>query len=143
MDEGIRARLGLPALDQGKPRRDLRVFGFGLAALLTLLAALAWRKGSAAAPWELVLAAAAAAMGWLKPEALGPVYKPWMAAARVIGKANTFIAMALVYYLVITPYAVVIRLFDGDLLDEKFRDRDSYWHAKDGPPDRESYRHQY
>jgi len=143
MDEGICARLGLPVPDPGRPLRELRVFGFGLAALLTLLAGLAWRKGSAAAPWELSLAAAAAGLAGLKPLALKPVHEPWMKVAGAVGKANTYLAMALVYYLVITPYGLLIRLLGRDLLDEKLRDRNSYWHPKGPPPEPESYQNQF
>jgi hypothetical protein len=144
MDEGIRARLGLPAgSDPGKARNDLRTFGIGLAVLLSVLAGLAWRKASPAAPYELALAAICASIAWLRPLALDRIYKPWMKAAGVIGKANTYVVVALVYYLVLTPYGVAARLFGEDLLDEKLRDRDSYWHSRGALPEPESYHHQF
>lgn len=143
MDERIRARLGLPPADTGKARHDLRVFGFGLAVILLVLAGLAWRKGRPAAPYELVLACLSAGLAALRPEALKPLYKPWMKAAGLIGKANTYLVMALVYYLLITPYALVIRLLDLDLLDEKLRDRESYWRAQGPPPEPRSYQNQF
>ncbi|MDD5627837.1 MAG: SxtJ family membrane protein [Elusimicrobia bacterium] len=143
MDEGIRARLGLPVPDPDRPRKDLRVFGIGLAVVLSFFAFLSWRKAGAAWPYELTLAAVCALLGGLRPMALGPVYKPWMKAARAIGKANTWLLMALVYYLVITPYAFIARLIGGDLLDERLRDRESYWHPRSGLPAPESYRNQF
>ena len=143
MDEGIRSRLGLPPADTGKARHDLRVFGFGLAVILLALAALAWRKGRPAAPYELGLACVSAGLAALRPEALSPVYKPWMKAAGFIGKVNTYLIMGLVYYLLITPYALVIRLLGLDLLDEKMRDRESYWRAKGPPPEPQSYQNQF
>lgn len=143
MDEGIRARLGLPA-DPGKGRaqRELRAFGLGLAVFLSLLAVLSLRKGGAAAPWELALAATAAALAAWRPRLLEPVYKPWMKAAGVIGKFNTTLVMALAYYLVLTPYGMVIRFLGRDLLDERFRDRGSYWRTKP-TPEMDSYKNQF
>ncbi|MBI5241323.1 MAG: hypothetical protein HY926_12695 [Elusimicrobia bacterium] len=143
MDEGIRARLGLPVAAPGKERKDLRVFGFGLALILMFFAYLSRRKGGAAAPYELCLAAACALLGGLWPMALGPVYKPWMRAVAVIGKVNTWLVMGILYYLIITPYAFLARLIGGDLLDERMRDRGSYWHLREDVPAPESYRNQF
>jgi len=141
MDEAIRARLGLPAPEP--PLRKQRVFGFGLAVILLILAAAAWHKGRPAMPWELAAAAASALLAWLRPQALSPLYKPWMKAANWLGEANTFLIMAAVYYLALTPYAVVLRLLGRDLLDEKLHDRVSYWHDKGPLPEPRSYLRQF
>ena len=117
MDEGIRARLGLPPTDR--------------------------RKGRPTAPYELGLSLLCALLAGLRAQALQPVYGPWMKAARLLGKVNTYLVMSLVYYLLITPYAVLTRWLAGDLLDERLRDRDSYWHQRQAPPEPESYRHQF
>ena len=143
MDEGIRARLGLPLPDRDKPLRDIRVFGFGLAVILLVLAGLAWRKGRPAAPYELGLALLCAGLAGLRPQALQPVYGPWMKGARFLGRVNTWLVMGLVYYLVLTPYAALARLLGGDLLDERLRDRASYWHPRGETPAPESYRNQF
>ena len=141
MDERIRARLGLPVPDPDRARKDLRVFGFGLAVVLLVFAGLSWRKGGTAAPYELVLACVCALLGGLRPQALKPVYGPWMKAVGVIGRVNTWLVMGLVYYLVITPYALLARLLGGDLLDERLRA--SYWHPRGETPAPESYRNQF
>jgi hypothetical protein len=144
MDEGIRARLGLPGADPAaKERHALRVFGLGLAMLLLLAAGLAWHRGRPAAPWELGLSAIAALLAALRPSALKAVYTPWMRVTEAIGKFNTFLVMSATYYLLITPYGMALRLLGNDLLDEKLRDRDSYWHPKGPPPDPGSYRNQF
>ena len=121
----------------------LRVFGFGLAVVLRVFSALAWRKGRPVAPYELGLAFFCALLAGLRPQALRPLYGPWMKAARWLGKVNTWLVMALVYYLALTPYAVLARLLGGDLLDERLGDRDSYWHPRGESPAPESYRHQF
>ena len=143
MDEGIRARLGLPASKPDQTRHNLRVFGCCLAVLLSLLAVLAWRRASRLAPVELILAVVAALLAGVKPAALASIYNPWTKAAGMIGKVNSYLAMALIYYLVITPYGAVMRLMGIDLLDERLRDRDSYWHARQSTPDAQSYQNQF
>jgi len=143
MDERIRARLGLPSPDPGKPLRDLRVFGFGLAVIAAVLSALAWRKGLARAPWELALAVALALLAGLWPRALKPLYRPWMKAVGAIGKANKWLIMALTYYLIVTPYAVLLRLFGHPLLDLQRGRRASYWRPREAAPEPGSYRDQF
>ena len=115
MDEGIRARLGLPVPNPGRARHDLRVFGIGLGIILTFFAFLSWRKAGAAWPYELALAAVCALLGGLWPMALKPVYGPWMKAVGFIGKVNTWLIMGILYYVIISPYAFLARLIGGDL----------------------------
>ena len=143
MDAGIRSRLGLPFPDPDKPLRDLRVFGFCLAAIETLLALLSWRRGSTAAPWEAGLAALLSLLAGFAPKTFEPIYKPWMKITGLIGRFNTWLLAGLVYFLIITPYGLIIRLLGLDLLDEKLRDRESYWRLKGPPPSPESYRNQF
>lgn len=55
----------------------------------------------------------------------------WMAFARVLGWFNTLLLLTLVYILFIGLPAIVLKLIRKDLLDRRFRDRSSYWRAKD------------
>ena len=110
---------------------------------IVVFSTLAWRRGRAIAPYEFLLGLICAGLAGLRPQALQPVYGPWMKAVGVIGKFNTWLVMGLVYYLVLTPYAVLARLLGGDLLDERIGDRASYWHPRAEAPARESYRDQF
>ena len=143
MDEAIRTRLGLPVPDTSKPLRELRTFGCGLAVFLALVGSLAWHRGSGLAPFDFFLAAFLCLLSNLKPDAFKPLYVTWMKAAHAIGKVNTYLLMALVYYLMIAPYGAIIRLLGHDLLDENLRDRPSYWHLKEPPTKPQSYHNQF
>jgi hypothetical protein len=62
------------------------------------------------------------------------VYLAWLKAAHFIGKAVTIAVLTLVYYLVITPTALLKRVFGGrplPLLPDK--DASSYWIARAEP----------
>lgn len=141
MDEGIRA--GLKGLDPAARRKALRGFGVGLGVLLWIFAALAWRKGSPKASWELAAGALSMLLGLAAPGAFAPLYAAWMPVALFLGRVNTKLLLGLLYYLVITPYGLALRLLGVKLLDETLRDADSYWQPKEPVADLKAYERQF
>lgn len=139
MDEGIRPGLNLksPCL------KDLRVFGLGLAGLLSFFALLAWRKGSPQAAWELGAALISAALAALRPSALLPVYRAWMPVALLLGRINTLLFMLLFYYAILTPYALLLKLLGMEMLDLRFKDQNTYWKPKQPRESLEDYKKQF
>ena len=139
MDEAVR-----PGLKSKDPSlKDLRVFGLGLGCLLSFFGFLAWRKGSPRAPWEMGAAALSSALALIRPSVLLPVYKTWMPAALFLGKVNTYLFLCLFYYLIITPYALLLRLCGMEMLDLRFKDRDSYWRTKEPTEGIKNYQRQF
>ncbi len=60
-------------------------------------------------------------------------YQAWNWFTRKIGQFNTYLILSLIFYLVFTPIALILRLLGKDLLDQKFDSRaSSYWHPR--PP---------
>ena len=118
MDERVRARLAY------------RGFGTGLALFLCLFAFLSWRKAGVAWHWELPVAAVSALLAWLAPQAFGPIYRVWMPVALFLGRVNTKILMGIIYYLVISPYALLLRAFGLRPLDMGQKKRETYWTTK-------------
>lgn len=45
------------------------------------------------------------------PRALKLIYTPWMALGNILGTINTNIILGLIYYLLITPFGLTLRLF--------------------------------
>ena len=67
----------------------------------------------------------------LLPSVMKPVYVGWLKVAHFIGKIVTVVILALAYYLVMTPSAVVKRLLSGRPLPTKpDRKAASYWVAR-------------
>ncbi len=71
----------------------------------------------------------------MAPGRLGPVQRLWMAGAHALGLFNTRILMGLVYFLMITPMGVIMRLGGRDPLDRRLKDRPSYWIKRKQQPD--------
>jgi len=70
----------------------------------------------------------------LFPRPLMPIYKGWLKIANFIGKIITTMILTLAYYLVITPSALVKRVFGGRPLPTRpDKNIDSYWVPRDEP----------
>jgi hypothetical protein len=64
----------------------------------------------------------------LIPAQLKPVYAAWLKVAHFLGRIVTTLILALAYYLVITPSALIKRLFGGRPLPVKpDKEASSYW----------------
>jgi len=68
----------------------------------------------------------------LIPQQLRPVYDGWLKIAHFIGKVVTTTMLSLAYYLVITPSAILKRIFGGAPLPVKpDKSVGSYWVTRD------------
>jgi hypothetical protein len=80
-------------------------------ALLAAAAVLAWRDRERGAAAVAVLGALLVIAGALVPTRLGPVYRGWMRAGLALSTVTTPLLMALVYFAVLTPTALLMRVF--------------------------------
>ena len=70
----------------------------------------------------------------LIPIQLKPVYDLWIKIAHLIGKAVTVVMLTLAYYFVITPTALIKRLFGGPPLPLKpDKNASTYWVTRTEP----------
>ena len=72
------------------------------------------------------LAGALILAGLLVPGSLGPVQRGWMAFAHLISKVTTPIFLAIVYFLVIAPIGLLMRLFGKNPLRHP-PEQGSFW----------------
>lgn len=99
-----------------------RGFAFVVGGVFLLLSAVLWRGGHVAAaalagtPGVLLVVAGAAV-----PTRLGPVQRAWIALGRAMAVVTTPVVMALFYYGVLTPTALLRRLLGGNPLQEHRR----------------------
>ena len=61
-----------------------------------------------------------------------PIYDLWMKFAAVLAWINTRLILIVMFYLVITPIGLIMRLFGMDYLSLKIeKDKESYWIKND------------
>jgi hypothetical protein len=100
---------------------QLRSFGLIVASGFSVIALLpTLLRGDSPRAWALTIAAVLLAFGLLFPRGLRPVYKIWMVAGAVLGWVNTRIILGAVFYLLIVPMSVCLRLAKKDPMLRKF-----------------------
>ena len=67
------------------------------------------------------------------PPVRRPLYLGWMYAAFPIGFVISYVVMLAIFYLVVTPIGLIMRLAGRDSLNRRFdADAESYWSAHEG-----------
>ena len=77
--------------------------------------------------WSLLMGIIFLILGLLNSKLLTPFHNLWLKFGTLLGRIVSPIVMFLVYFVFITPLAVIIRLFGKDLLRKKFNKSPSYW----------------
>lgn len=91
--------------------RQIRRFGLTGLLLFGLLSGLGfWRAKAIPASFFSILTLLCAGF-LIVPAKLATVYGAWMKAAHLIGRLFTAFVLSLTYYLVITPFALIMRIF--------------------------------
>ena len=107
--------------------RDGRRFAFPVGtAFFVLMGILVWRDKETAAWVVGGLGAALWLGGTVAPAHLGPIYRGWMKMALAISKVTTPIFLGIVYYLILTPTGLVMRVLGKRPIVHPLQDR-SYW----------------
>ena len=67
-------------------------------------------------------------LGLLNSKLLSPLNNLWIKFGEILGKIIAPIVMAAVYFLILTPISLLVRLFGKDLIKMKFSNNiKSYW----------------
>ena len=67
-------------------------------------------------------------LGLLNSKFLSPLNKSWIKLGEILGFIIAPIVMALVYFVILTPVSIIVRVFGKDLLGLKFlKKKDTYW----------------
>ena len=95
--------------------KELRQFGFlvgGVFAVIGLWPLLF--RGESPRLWAIVLGGLLIGLGVVIPQSLKQVRRGWMQVGHVLGAINTKIILGVVYYGLITPMGLVMRLMGKD-----------------------------
>lgn len=110
--------------------RDLRLFAVVQLVAMTVAAWLLHRKSgwNAMAVALLVASLVTMLVGIVTPPLMRPLFLAWMIAAFPIGWVMSHVALAVVYFGVVTPIAFALRLAGRDTLQRRPRsDAVTYW----------------
>ena len=101
--------------------QELRNFGFILGAIVAFLFGLLlpWFFASNIPLWPWVVSAILLVPALLLPSLLSPVYKTWMCAGYALGWVNTRIILGVIFYVLLLPIGLLMRLTGKDPMTRK------------------------
>jgi Saxitoxin biosynthesis operon protein SxtJ len=107
---------------------NLRRFGLSTGAAFALLFGLLlpWLFSRSLPWWPWVIATPLWLFAVTAPKVLGPVYKVWMRFASLLAAINTTIILGVVFYTLITPFGLLMRLFGSGAIAQSSNDAASY-----------------
>tara|TARA_B100000780_G_scaffold207102_1_gene147483 strand:+ start:244 stop:633 length:390 start_codon:yes stop_codon:yes gene_type:complete len=83
--------------------------------------------------WSLILSLIFLILGLLNSSILTPLNKLWFKFGIILGNIVSPIVMGLVFFLVVTPTSLLMKIFRKDILNLKKNKTKSYWIEKTGP----------
>ena len=83
--------------------------------------------------WSLFISFAFLFLGLINSKILNPLNKLWFKLGMFLGKIISPILMGIIFFLVVTPTGLFMRILGKDLLNLKYNKKQSYWIEKNGP----------
>ena len=83
--------------------------------------------------WSLVISIILLILGLINSKILTPFNRVWFKFGIFLGRMISPIIMALIFFIVVTPIGLIMRLLRKDLLNLKYNKSKSYWIKKNGP----------
>ena len=111
----------IPKLD----RKGLGDFGLLTGAIIALLFGLIlpllWGHNLPLLPW--IIAVVLVSLSLLIPQCLSPIYQGWMRIAQVLAWINNRVILGIIFFLIVIPMALIMKIIKRDPLNRKFEFR--------------------
>jgi len=137
--------MSLIRINSHPSRRQLIVFALAWLLVFGALGLAQWLKArpTLAVVWWFI-APVGPVLGALSWEGLRRLYVGLSYATYPLGFVVSSVVLGLIYYAVLTPIGLILRLCGHDALERRFDSRaTSYWHQRPSPPSPESYFRQH
>ena len=83
--------------------------------------------------WSLIISLIFLILGLLDSKLLTPLNKLWFKFGIFLGKIISPLVMGIIFFMVVTPIGLLMKLLKKDLLNIKFNKNSSYWIKKNEP----------
>ena len=83
--------------------------------------------------WSLLVSIIFLFLGLINSVILTPLNKLWFIFGIFLGKIVSPFIMGIIFFLVVTPIGLLMRLFGKDILNLKYNKNNTYWIEKKGP----------
>ena len=83
--------------------------------------------------WSLLISLIFLILGFLNSKILTPLNKIWFKFGILLGKIISPLVMGIIFFFVVTPIGLIMKMLKKDLLNLKYNNDKSYWIEKKGP----------
>jgi len=83
--------------------------------------------------WSLILSIIFLILGLINSNILTPLNNLWFKFGIFLGKIISPVIMGIIFFIIVTPIGVIMRILRKDLLNLKFNNKNTYWIEKNGP----------
>jgi len=126
-------------------KKNLQSFGITIGVIFLISSGYLFYKENESLHIFIYLASSFIGLGLILPKFLKPIYVIWMIFAIILGWFMTRIILSLLFFIVLTPIGLTLRILGKDLLDLNKQDkRESYWNKRDSSIEQnQDYRKQF
>ena len=110
-----------------------RSFGIVFFVVFLIIATYPLINGDKLRLWSLIISIVFLFLGLVNSKILNPLNKLWFKFGIFLGKIISPLVMGIIFFLVVTPIGLLMRLLNKDLLNLRFNNNRSYWIEKNGP----------
>ena len=111
-------------------------FGIVFFVVFLLIAIYPLTNGGDIRIWSGIISFIFLVLGLFNSSILTPLNKIWFKFGIFLGKIISPLIMGIIFFLVVTPIGLIMRIFGKDLLNLKYNKNQSYWIEKNGPKSR-------
>ena len=110
-----------------------RNFGIVFFIVFLLIAIYPFLVGNDIRIWSLLISFGFLILGLINSKILSPLNKLWFKFGLILGKIISPLIMGIIFFVVVTPIGIVMRVLKKDLLNLKYNQKETYWIKKTGP----------
>ena len=81
--------------------------------------------------WPLIISIIFLILGSMNSKILSPLNILWFKFGILLGSIVSPIVMSIIFFAVITPIGIIMKILGKDLLNKKYNNKKSYWIVKD------------
>ena len=83
--------------------------------------------------WSLFVSFIFLVLGLMNSKILSPLNLLWFKFGILLGRIISPVVMGIIFFLVVTPISIILKIFGKDVLNLKFNNNKTYWIEKNGP----------
>ena len=110
-----------------------RQFGFVFFTLFMIIALWPLLNGKEIRVWSAIISIIFFILGITNSKTLTPLNKIWFKFGILLGRIISPLVMGLIFFFVITPIGLLMKILKNDILNLKFNKKKSYWIERNGP----------